>query len=96
MSTLMEHPWIAAVIASLLGLLWRWRSRRIAGIAATAWAAYLVYEYLMYARVLCSGECNIRVDLLLIHPLLGLLAAAAVILSLMNDRASKSPDGSHQ
>jgi hypothetical protein len=95
MSTLMEHPWIAAVIASLLGLLWRWRGRRIAGIAATAWAAYLVYEYLMYARVLCSGECNIRVDLLLIHPVLGLLAAAAVIFSLMNDRASKNADGSY-
>lgn len=92
----MEHPWVAAVVASLLGLLWRWRGRRIAGIAAIAWAAYLVYEYLMYARVLCSGECNIRVDLLLIHPVLGLMAAAAVILSLMNDPASKSLGGSHR
>jgi hypothetical protein len=24
----------------------------------------------MYARILCSGECNIRVDLLLVCPLL--------------------------
>lgn len=42
----------------------RWR------LLATVWALYAGYEYLMYARVLCSGECNIRVDLLLIYPAL--------------------------
>lgn len=49
-----------------------WRSTRHAGalFMALAWGAYSVYEYLMYRRVLCSGECNIRVDLLLIYPLL--------------------------
>ena len=34
------------------------------------WLSYSVYEFLMYKRVLCSGECNIRVDLLLIYPIL--------------------------
>jgi len=30
------------------------------------WPAYLPYEYAMKLRILCSGECNIRVDLLLV------------------------------
>jgi hypothetical protein len=37
---------------------------------AAAWGLYAVYEYLMHERILCSGECNIRIDLLLIYPLL--------------------------
>lgn len=39
-------------------------------IAALLWAGYACYETLFYLRILCSGECNIRVDLLLIYPLL--------------------------
>ena len=31
----------------------------------------------MYARILCSGECNIRVDLLLIYPILLIVTLAA-------------------
>ena len=46
------------------------RTRRGLVVLVLAWVAYGVYEYLMYRRVLCSGECNIRVDLLLIYPLL--------------------------
>ena len=36
----------------------------------TLWVLYSIYEYLIYTRVLCTGECNIRIDLLLIYPLL--------------------------
>ncbi|MGH7463155.1 MAG: hypothetical protein ACREMA_19275, partial [Longimicrobiales bacterium] len=35
-----------------------------------AWLACGAYESLMQARILCSGECTIRVDLLLIYPAL--------------------------
>jgi hypothetical protein len=34
---------------------------------------------LMYARILCSGECNIRVDLLLIYPILLIVTIAACV-----------------
>jgi hypothetical protein len=44
-----------------------------------AWGAYAVYELLMNARILCSGECNIRVDLLLIYPLLLALSVPALV-----------------
>lgn len=40
------------------------------GALAGAWLVYAVYEVLMYTRVLCTGACNIRVDLLLLYPLL--------------------------
>ncbi len=33
----------------------------------------------MQIRVLCSGECNIRVDLLLIYPILLVYSIAAII-----------------
>jgi hypothetical protein len=47
-------------------------------IALGAWGIYAVYEGLMYARILCTGECNIRVDLLLIWPLLLALSISAL------------------
>jgi hypothetical protein len=79
MAVLVEYPWIAAIVAVICAMLWLWRRRHIAGVAAAAWGLYTVYEYLMYLRVLCSGECNIRIDLLLIHPVLALLALAAFV-----------------
>lgn len=48
-------------------------------IAALAWFFYIPYEYLMKFQILCSGECNIRVDLLLIYPILLLVSLIAVI-----------------
>jgi hypothetical protein len=32
-------------------------------IAALLWGGYALYESPMKARILCSGECNIRIDL---------------------------------
>ena len=48
-------------------------------VAASLWLLYGVYEYLMQIRMLCSGECNIRVDLLLIYPILLIVTLAAVM-----------------
>lgn len=42
------------------------------------WLAYVIYEYGMKLRILCSGECNIRIDLLLIYPILVLLFVFAL------------------
>jgi len=48
-------------------------------LAAIFWSVYTVYEYLMHVRVLCSGECNIRVDLLVIYPLILAVSFIAII-----------------
>ena len=68
---------IALFFAIAMALGWRSGRRREFLVLALLWLAYSGYEYLMYKRVLCSGECNIRVDLLLIYP--GLLGSTLAV-----------------
>ncbi|NJD87603.1 MAG: hypothetical protein FIB05_06285 [Betaproteobacteria bacterium] len=86
------YPWMAWVVAAGLAALWRASRSKAAAVAAVAWAGYGVYEYLMYARILCTGECNIRVDLLLFYPLLLALAVLAVVQGLRARGARRRPD----
>lgn len=81
MAVLIEYPVLAGVIGLLLVGLGRWAGRRIVLGVGLIWLLYAVYETGMQQRWLCGGECNIRVDLLLIYPLLlGASAVAAVSL----------------
>lgn len=88
MALFIEYPWLAAVIGIvLLGLGGRARRRTAAGVGVL-WLLYAAYETGMQRRWLCSGECNIRIDLLVIYPaLLVSLVIAAVSLF----RRSKVP-----
>jgi hypothetical protein len=54
------------------------RPRPALVLAAILWAAYAVYEWHVANGTLCDPNCNIRVDLLLLLPLLGLATARAV------------------
>lgn len=78
MSWFIEWPLLAAVPALVLLALYRFSGRRLALWAAAAWLLYLPYELGMRWRWLCSGECNIRVDLLLLYPALALLTVAGI------------------
>jgi ABC-type transport system involved in cytochrome c biogenesis permease subunit len=79
MDLFIEHPALAALIGGLF-LAAYWASRRpTAAIAAVAWLGYSAYETGMRLRWLCSGECNIRLDLLAIYPLLLVLSLVALI-----------------
>jgi hypothetical protein len=71
-------PWLALGPAMLFLILYRRRPGRAARAAAVAWLMYFLYEEGMRRRILCSGECNIRVDLLLIYPVLLVISAAAI------------------
>jgi hypothetical protein len=82
MAILIEYPVLAGVIGLLLVGLGRWAGRRIVLGVGLIWLLYAVYETGMQQRWLCSGECNIRVDLLLIYPLL-LVAFAVAVVSLL-------------
>jgi hypothetical protein len=69
-SLFIAQPLLAALLgAAFLGLGW-WSGSRAAGLAGALWLVYWGYETGMQQRWLCSGECNIRVDLLLIYPVL--------------------------
>ena len=90
MGLFVRHPLLALLPALALAALWLWRRRAPALIACIAWLAYCAYEWAMQARVLCSGDCNIRIDLLLILPLLLALSLWALIASLRQRRPIKS------
>ena len=70
---------VPLLMAAVFGALWWMRRARPAAVAAVLWLLYAGYEDLMTARALCSGECNVRVDLLLIWPALALAGAVAVV-----------------
>jgi hypothetical protein len=74
-----QWPLAALVPAAILGLAFLGNPKKLVGMTALLWLGYAIYESLMKARVLCSGECNIRVDLLLISPTLWILTIIAVI-----------------
>ena len=82
MSVFIEHPLLAAVLGALY-LAAFWVSRRpVVLVAAVAWLGYTAYEMAMHLRWRCTGECNIRLDLLLIYPILLVLSVAAVVAAL--------------
>ncbi|MEP7181114.1 MAG: hypothetical protein ABI886_02860 [Betaproteobacteria bacterium] len=72
-------PWLALIPAAAFAGLAIVRRGVLSLTAALAWALYTAYEWAMHARILCTGECNIRVDLLLMAPVLLVLTAAAAI-----------------
>jgi len=82
-----QWPLAALAPAAILGAAFFFNPRKLIGITALLWLGYAIYESLMKARVLCSGECNIRVDLLLISPLLWILTIVAVVQFFRRKRA---------
>lgn len=86
--------WFACVVGLAMCAAW-WRLWRDGSVAmlSMAWLGYAVYEYLMNARVLCSGECNIRVDLLLLWPLLMAVTLLVLWRGLRQRRATRKDRG---
>jgi hypothetical protein len=64
--------------------------RRVAQLAGVTWLLYALYEFGMKQRWLCSGECDIRIDLLAIYPLL-LVVLIAGSISLLRAPAGSRP-----
>ncbi len=53
----------------------------------TAWIGYFYYEGVYIART-CTGECNIRVDLVLIYPYLLFVSLCTIAYSVVSRRAA--------
>lgn len=53
------------------------RPRAAIFAAAILWLIYAYYEYQVASGVLCDANCNIRVDLVLFFPILGLATFCA-------------------
>jgi hypothetical protein len=87
MPIFIEYPILAAAIGAVLLWLGRRTGRRAAVGAGFAWLPYAMYEFGMKQRWLCSGECNIHIDLLVIYPVLAISLVAAGV-SLLRARPS--------
>jgi hypothetical protein len=79
MAVFIEKPLLAALPLAVFLVLYAVSQKVIILAAAAAWLAYLPYEYGMKLRILCTGECNIRIDLLVLYPALVLISAVAVL-----------------
>jgi len=90
-AVLVAYPAAGLVPAALFATGFSLKKGPLAGLAAVLWTLYTGYEFLMKFRVLCSGECNIRVDLLVLYPALFLVSVAAIVEFLA--RKKKAPDG---
>ena len=77
-AALQDRPWLAALPAAMFAALWLMSRRRLVLSTSLLWLLYAGYEAAMKARILCAGECNIRVDLLVIAPLLTGVSAIAL------------------
>jgi hypothetical protein len=78
LGVLIGWPLLALAPAAMFATLFLRCRRRTILVAMLAWLAYCPYELAMKLRILCTGECNIRVDLLLLYPILILVSALAV------------------
>lgn len=91
MAIFVQYPYLAALIGViLLGLGLRTRHRTPVGVGV-AWLLYALYETAMQQRWLCSGECNIRIDLLVIYPVLLIALVVAGVSLLRAPRAPRPP-----
>jgi len=92
-SIFIGYPSLALLPAAGFAALWAVSGRWLVAGAAVMWCLYTVYEYAMHSRWLCTGECNIRVDLLLVYPLLWIISLSALIVgvvALMRGRDQKA------
>jgi hypothetical protein len=62
---------IAAGLMAIFHLVAGWQRPRLAVIVSgSLWLLYAVYEHLVATAVLCDADCNIRVDLVFVLPIL--------------------------
>jgi hypothetical protein len=66
MAIFIAYPLLAALAGVFLLGLGRLTRRRTPAVVGGLWLLYAAYEMGMHQRWFCSGECNIRIDLLAI------------------------------
>ena len=81
MSVFIASPWLALIPAAVFAAFYRYTRSKVVAFTALIWALYALYEYSILRRWTCRGECDIRVDLLLIYPVLAVLSVAAGIVT---------------
>jgi hypothetical protein len=86
-----ERPWLALLPAAVFLALYLASRRRSVAATAAFWLGYGAYEYAMHRRWLCTGECDIRVDLLLLYPILAVMSVVAAVVAIRVIARRRSP-----
>jgi hypothetical protein len=74
-----ERPALALAPCAVLAVGYLFTRNIVILISALSWLAYFPYERAMKLRILCSGDCDIRVDLLLLYPILICLSLYSMV-----------------
>ena len=74
-----EQPWIALVPAVIFFLLYSPFRLKFVLTAALLWTVYSIYELAIWAGLFCDQDCNIRIDLLAIYPILAVISGLAIL-----------------
>lgn len=74
-----EQPWLALIPAAVFYLLYYSFRLKLVLTAALIWTVYSIYELGIWNGLLCDQDCNIRVDLLVIYPLLAAFSGLAIL-----------------
>lgn len=65
------------LIVSLFILVVSYKKGKVHYISVALWLLYPIYE--IWLQLNCSGECNIRVDLLIIYPVILVFTVASLV-----------------
>ena len=68
---------VVIALVALFATGWLYARGTIVQAAALLWIAFVPYE--LWYRANCTGECNIRADLVLLLPVLLVVSLAAIV-----------------
>ncbi len=74
-----RYPFLALMPAAFFALTYFICRQRLVLFVTNTWLVYFAYELTIKLKLICSGECNIRVDLLLLYPFLAILSIMGFI-----------------
>ena len=84
-------PLAALIPAAAFAAAFAWNRRALTLAAAIAWGLYALHESLVYMRITCSGDCNIRADLILMAPILWIVSLVGIVALLMGRQRRGAP-----
>ena len=73
----MVPAWLVAIPGLLFLYLGNMKDRGGVMFSGVLWLLYGFYEH--HVQATCTGECNIRVDLLLIYPVLAIATIGSIV-----------------
>ncbi|MBY0492817.1 MAG: hypothetical protein K2Y23_01260 [Cyanobacteria bacterium] len=83
----MFPPWLVAIPGLLLIVAGHAKDRYGVMCVGLLWFFYGMYEHNVQAT--CTGECNIRFDLVLIYPVLGLATLGSIVSLMLSDKSKR-------